>query len=371
MTRWYLEGYFQTDQDRSQFPINSLPQQLGRDESLSCVVSGPSVSRHHATIDEREGKLWIEDQGSRNGTFVNRKAINIPTEIDHGDVIHLGTVEFRLVDTQHSRSGNLMIEDTGDETKFISTAQLSQNFPSGVRELERLIEEKNVAMVFQPIIQAHDLGTCGYEILGRGGSSDLPNSPLDLFNLAESFNLHIELSELMRDTGVEVAVQHGLQGDLLVNTHPQELVDVDRLLASLTQLRKNFPTTPLTLEIHEQSVTGDRDLLRSLKAQLDTLSMKLAFDDFGVGQSRLMEMVEAKPNLIKFDRVLIDRIDEADSSRINLLRHLKDLASELNILTLAECVSSEGEYNTCKTMGFEFYQGFYFAKPQPASNFVK
>ena len=369
MIRWYLEGFFQDENTKTQQPLGEFPVVLGREDSLNFVVRAPSVSRNHAKITQQGDSVWLEDMGSRNGTFVNRKPITEPVEIFHGDVVHLGTAELRIIDTQHTRAINLADEDDGDETKFISTTQLSEKFPSGVRELEQLIADRAVAMVFQPIIKAGSLGTCGYEVLGRGASPDLPTSPLDLFRIAESFELEVQLSEVMRDKGVETGVKHGLKGDLLVNTHPSEMHAPERLLDSLTQLRKRFPNTPITLEIHEQSVTGNSDLLRSIKQKLDTLSMKLAFDDFGVGQSRFMEMVEAKPNLIKYDRALIDRIDEGDQSRVNLLRHLKELATELSIETLAECVSSEGEYRVCETMGFEYYQGFYFAKPQPAENF--
>lgn len=373
MIRWFLEGYLQNDSDKSQQALKSLPQVIGRDETLDCVISAPSVSRSHAIIEERDGQLWIKDLDSRNGTFVNRVAINQPTCIDHGDVLHFGTVEVRLIDSLRThRATRCDPDDHGvEETRFFGAGQLSQNFPSGVRELEKLIETKAVTMVFQPIILAQDLSICGYEILGRGASKDLPGSPLELFRIAESFGLEVALSELMREQGVITGVTHKLKGELLVNTHPSEMKDPDRLLLTLMSLRKRFPATHLTLEIHEQCVTDNKDLLRELKRKLDQLSIKLAFDDFGVGQSRLMEMVEAKPNLIKFDRVLIDGIDQADQSHLNLLRHLKELASELSIQTLAECVATEGEYRVCQSMGFEFYQGFYFAKPQTADCFAK
>ncbi|MFL0804336.1 MAG: EAL domain-containing protein [Agarilytica sp.] len=372
MIRWYLEGFFQSESNKTQQPMHDFPVILGRDETLPCVVSAPSVSRNHAKISMRDNQLWLEDMESRNGTFVNRKPITDPVEVFHGDVVHLGTAEIRLIDTLHSKSMNdVEEEDNSGETKFISTDLLSEKFPSGVRELEQLIADRAVAMVFQPIIKAPELSTVGYEVLGRGASPDLPNSPLDLFRIAESFELEVQLSEVMRNKGVETAVAHGLKGDLLVNTHPTEMKTPERLLDSLSALRKRFPHAPITLEIHEQSVTGNSDLLRSIKQKLDTLSMKLAFDDFGVGQSRFMEMVEAKPDLIKYDRALIDRIDEGDESRISLLRHLKEMATDLSIETLAECVSSEGEYRVCETMNFEYYQGFYFAKPQPPENFSR
>ncbi len=369
MIRWYLEGFFQGDSNKTQQPLADLPQILGRDDRLPFVITAPSVSRNHAKIEERDGQLWVEDLGSRNGTYVNRKPISHPVVIDHGDVLHFGTAELRLIDALHTKTQPNLADTIDDETKFIATASLSETFPSGIRELERLIAERAVAMVFQPIIVASDLRACGYEILGRGASNDLPTSPLELFRIAESVNLEVDLSDMMRNKGVETAIAHGLRGDLLVNTHPSEMQDPDTLLASLAHLRKRFPNTPITLEIHEQSVTGNSDLLRVVKQKLDTLCMKLAFDDFGVGQSRLMEMVEAKPNLIKYDRVLIEGIDRADESRMNLLRHLKELASELAIETLAECVSSAGEYKVCAQMGFDYYQGYYFAKPQTADNF--
>ncbi len=371
MIRWYLEGFFQDSKIKTQQPMHDFPMIVGRDESLTCIVSAPSVSRNHAKISERDSRLWLEDLGSSNGTFVNRKPITDPVEIDHGDVIHFGSAEVRVIDIQHAKPHTDNDEGGGNETKFIAITSLSEQFPSGVRELEQLIADRAVKMVFQPIIKAPELVTSGYEILGRGASPDLPTTPIELFRIAESFELEVELSEVMRDKGVAVAVAHGLKGDLLVNTHPSEMKNPSRLMDSLTKLRKQFPSAPITLEIHEQCVTGNSDLLRSIKQKLDTLSMKLAFDDFGVGQSRFMDMVEAKPNLVKYDRVLIDGIDEGDESRIHLLRHLKELATELSINTLAECVSSEGEYNVCKTMGFEYYQGFYFAKPQPPENFSR
>lgn len=371
MSNWYLEGFFGNDGVLSQHQLKVLPQVVGRNDALALTIKAPSVSRNHARIEEREGQLWVIDLDSRNGTFVNRRQITSPTHIDHGDVLHFGTAELRLIDSEHNTSRQKPIKpEHSDDTTFISAAELSHAFPSGVRELEHLIKNQMLKMVYQPIIRAHDLSISGYEILGRGAHPDLPPSPFELFRIAESFHLEVTLSEVMRNIGIETALQYGLNGDLLVNTHPSEMREPDRLLADLQKMRKRFPKAPVTLEIHEQSVTDNRDLLRELKKHLDTLHIKLAFDDFGVGQSRLMEMVEAKPDLIKFDKVLIENLDSADSSRTNLLRHLVELANTLGIKTLAECVATEGEYKVCSTMDFEFYQGYYFAKPQSPESLV-
>ena len=372
MFLWFLECYLKEEGMTTRQPLSNFPMMVGRDESVDCVIKAPSVSRRHLQINRKGNKLEVTDLNSSNGTYVNHRRITEPTTVEHGDVIHMGSAELRVIDDHHGQQQNQWQEDEEDDgsTRFMTQAKLSEQFPLGIQELEQLIAQKSVVMVFQPIIMGADLSRSGYEILGRGSGDSFLNSPLELFRVAESFGLAKELSEVMRNRGVEVAVANNLKGDLLVNTHPDEVTAPDRLLRSLTELRGRFPGTPITVELHEHSVAGDKDLLPHIKRSLDKLEMNLAFDDFGVGQSRLMEMLETKPDLIKFDRALIDQIDKGDTSRLNLLRRLKEMAEELSIATLAECVSNAGEYEVCKTLQFEYYQGFYFARPQTADHFT-
>lgn len=365
MDRWFLQGIFGTTNTLQEIPLNPLPQTLGRDEHLTCTISAPTVSRNHARIEIYNQMLLIVDLGSSNGTFVNRQRISVPTAIDHGDIIHLGTTELRLI----NRGPEHNLSDTGNSTCIMHIPSLSDRFPTGIRELEKLIVTRAVKMVYQPIIRASDLACSGYEALCRGASVNLPTSPMELFRIAESFNLATLLSEMLRTEAVAVAELHNLQGDLLINTHPSELQNPDRLIGSMVQLRKTHPRPSIILEIHEHAIMEDDNLLQTLKQELSRLNIKLAFDDFGVGQSRLMEMIETQPDLIKFDKKLIENIDTADTTRIHLINSLIHFAKELKIETLAECVACEAEFITCKEMGFEYYQGYHFAKPQPPEFF--
>lgn len=273
-----------------------------------------------------------------------------------------GGVEFRLMDTHHDTAASMDAIDVPQSTMLAHMA-LSERFPFGVLELEQLIGKQAVNMHFQPIVSADGTSLYGYEVLGRGASEELPSSPLGLFRIAESVGLEVTLSELMRNCGVRLAAQHKLPGVLLINTHPKELAAPDSLIASLAELRQSCPEQKLMLEIHEQSV-ADVNVLRDLKRELGRFNIAIAFDDFGVGQSRLMDMVETKPDLIKFDKAMIDDIHQADSSRLNLLRSMKQLVNSLEIMSLAECVSQQGEYEICSELGFDLYQGYLFGKPQ-------
>lgn len=362
MNAWYLEGYFEANGPLRQMALSRLPAVIGRDPACQCHIQSSSVSRQHARLLLVENLLTIEDLGSSNGTYVNRARISHPIALKHGDVIHLGQMEVRLIDRNHKGTDNLPQADDSLDTIVANQTLLSDHFPFGVSELEELLAKRWLNMLFQPIVRADGKTLYGMELLGRGTSPELSPSPGSLFHIAESVGLATDLSELMRDMGVAEAQAFGVRERLFVNTHPDELEQPDRLMKSLSQLRARHPNINLVLEVHEKAL-ADTNLLNEVKRSLDKLEMQLAFDDFGVGQSRLMELVEAKPALIKFDLAMIKDIDKADSDRVSLLRGLKSIADQLNIQCLAECVSTEGEYQVCQTLSFDLYQGYLFGRP--------
>jgi pSer/pThr/pTyr-binding forkhead associated (FHA) protein len=66
---------------------------IGR--SIDCTIRmegdmSMAVSRRHARIFYSGWKICIEDAGSRNGTWLNRKRVQAPTVIERGDVIEFG-----------------------------------------------------------------------------------------------------------------------------------------------------------------------------------------------------------------------------------------------------------------------------------------
>lgn len=48
------------------------------------------VSQVHARAFDRDGTLWIEDLGSRNGTFVNGEQVHEPTQVGKGSRVQVG-----------------------------------------------------------------------------------------------------------------------------------------------------------------------------------------------------------------------------------------------------------------------------------------
>src|SRR5436305_12197820 len=60
---------------------------FGRNADCHVVINAPAVSREHAVIRKIEGKYYIEDMNSRNGTEVNSKKITMRTPLKNEDQI--------------------------------------------------------------------------------------------------------------------------------------------------------------------------------------------------------------------------------------------------------------------------------------------
>ncbi len=84
-----------------------LPTIIGRGRDASLTLPHPLVSRQHCEIFESEGRLFVRDLGSLNGTFVNNEKLEGERELPSGNLLTIGTVTFRAVYEAEN-------EETGD-----------------------------------------------------------------------------------------------------------------------------------------------------------------------------------------------------------------------------------------------------------------
>ena len=66
---------------------------IGRSPDCPVFLDDVTVSRRHAVLVERDSRWFVEDQGSLNGTFVNRRRVE-SAELSDGDEIQIG--KYRL-----------------------------------------------------------------------------------------------------------------------------------------------------------------------------------------------------------------------------------------------------------------------------------
>ena len=71
---------------------------IGRDKTNNLVINDEGVSVFHAELQQEDGKLFLRDTGSVNGTFLNGQPVSKRTEIKVGDIIRLHLVELQIID---------------------------------------------------------------------------------------------------------------------------------------------------------------------------------------------------------------------------------------------------------------------------------
>lgn len=74
----------------SRFLIDTDITTIGRHPASDIFLDDITVSRHHARFIRADGQLKVEDQGSLNGTYVNRKIVSDAVPLRQGDDIQIG-----------------------------------------------------------------------------------------------------------------------------------------------------------------------------------------------------------------------------------------------------------------------------------------
>jgi EAL domain-containing protein (putative c-di-GMP-specific phosphodiesterase class I) len=350
---WVLVGLAHGDERLSTIALSPLPFRIGRRAGLQLTLAATSVSREHAEFYADGECLRLRDLGSTNGTFVNRRPISDEAVRD-GDIVHFGECEFRLgVEDDFSPWGTMVME----------ALPKPQHLLRGTQELGELLRLGAVTVEFQPIVALPAGEIVSYEALGRGCYPGLPESPIELFQIAASLGVEPDLSRLFRRKALEIAVTRGGLPTLFLNTHPSEIAGPG-LLDSLGELRQRAPDQPITIEIHEATVVKARGI-GELRDGLKARGIGLAYDDFGAGQARLLELGEMPPDLLKFDVRFVRDLDRAPESKRRLLKSLVDIARDLGVEPLAEGVETAGEVAACIAVGFTHAQGYHFGRPVP------
>jgi EAL domain-containing protein (putative c-di-GMP-specific phosphodiesterase class I) len=351
---WYLEGFVDEVPQLRQIAINTWPFRVGRRRGLAFCLSSDGVSKEHAEILQAGSGLMIRDLGSRNGTFVNGQRVDHDALLKPGDVLHFANQEFRL--------GSRTTADAG------ATVQVDRSqWVLSLSQFKKLFEPGNAVPFYQSIVELGSGVTTGYEVLARSRVEGL-QSPKAMFDVAAGLSLEAELSRLFRAEGVRVGRQLPGKPDLFLNTHPAELGD-EQLLGSLRKLRAEAPSQLLTLEIHEAAVT-DPTAMQTLRAALTDLDIRLAYDDFGAGQARLIDLIEVPPDYLKFDVCLVRDLHLASDARRQMLETLVRMAHDLGVTVLAEGIENQGEAAACRELGFDLVQGYHFGKPMGIESLV-
>ncbi|WP_349975027.1 EAL domain-containing protein [Pseudomonas sp. WHRI 8519] len=128
--------------------------------------------------------------------------------------------------------------------------------------------------------------------------------------------------------------------------------------------------------VHAQQVwleVTENDRLDLEPARLNLATSRLrqhlvALDDFGTGYSSLQYLQHLPVDLIKIDKGFVERIDQVDDHPV--LEHTIALAHEMGLAMVGEGIETERQLQFLQSRGVEFGQGWLFARPMAAAEFI-
>ncbi len=346
---WMLLRTGGSDADQREILVDPVPFSVGRQPGCCLQLNYRTISGHHADLQLDRNQLWVIDRKSTNGTYVNGRRITEPTPLREEDLVQFADVAMRVKCDVRRTTCHTLQEDVCDQALALV-------------QFDRLMENRLVTPFYQPIVDIFSGRALGYEVLARSRVFGM-ESCAAMFNAAARLNMEVELSRMLRWEGVREGLNLPGESYLFVNTHPFE-ISREGLVESMAQVRQLSSDARIILEIHEAAVTDPAEM-RTLRSQLRDLNIGVAYDDFGAGQTRLGELVEAPPDYLKFDMSMIRSIDRAPTERQRMLASLVKMVRELGIAPLAEGIETASEASTCRELGFSTAQGFYFGAPAP------
>jgi len=135
----------------------------------------------------------------------------------------------------------------------------------------------------------------------------------------------------------------------------------------IEMLKYNIETDKIDLEITESAtVDSNVDILKVLN-RIKAKGFKVSIDDFGTGNSSL-SMIQSMPiDVIKIDKIFVDKAD-LDSEK-NIINYIMYLAERLEVRTIVEGVETKEQVEFIRKLECDIIQGYYYSKPLSKADF--
>lgn len=236
--------------------------------------------------------------------------------------------------------------------------------------IEKIIEEENIVIYFQPIVSSYQERVTGLEALVRG-IDDTGNiiSPIALFEAANEAGIVISLDRLCQRKAIEAFRE-------IIVSYPDMMLflNIDISVVHLHTdeeaiyeyaVDNNIPSKQIILEINELQTDDPQGMsvILDFANKYREKGFAIAVDDIGAGFSNLDRVALLKPDIIKIDRGLIEEIDKHYYKQQTVDMLIK-LGEKIGALIVAEGAETFEEIGMVMKFGAHFIQGFYISKPQ-------
>ncbi|MFM2372215.1 MAG: hypothetical protein RIS85_1937, partial [Pseudomonadota bacterium] len=232
-------------------------------------------------------------------------------------------------------------------------------------ELRRAIAGDELALAYQPIVEAADGAIVGFEALLRWPHPERgPIRPGLFVPVAEQAGLMVTLGNwVLRRVFTEC--RDWPSGDISVNLSPLQIMASD-FLHTIDSLIRDTGADPrrFVLEVTEGVMLDRSDHVVEVLKGLHFRGFRIALDDFGIGYSSLSYLRSFQFDRIKIDRSFVQNI-EGDLDAHSILRAIVSLGHTLRMKVVAEGVETPIQRALVQAAGCQMIQGHLFWEALP------
>jgi EAL domain-containing protein (putative c-di-GMP-specific phosphodiesterase class I) len=220
-----------------------------------------------------------------------------------------------------------------------------------------------IAMAFQPIVDVITGRVFAFEALVRGTNGEGAAEVLARVTPENRY----AFDQQCRVAAIKGAVAAGILGTkarLSINFLPNAVYSPAACIQLTLQTARatGFPTDRLIFEFTENEEMTDTDHVSNIIETYSKMGFATAIDDFGAGHAGLGLLARFQTDFMKLDMDLIRGIAPNSPRRV-IVEGIIRIAESLGITVIAEGIETITEYETLRSIGIRYIQGYLLARP--------
>jgi len=228
----------------------------------------------------------------------------------------------------------------------------------------KILSEKRIKSVYQPIVSLEDGTIFGYEGLSRIDLKKCEFNTEEMFHIAENLDKTWELEELCRKKTIKNAGNRPHKTKLFINVDPKVICNKEFMEEITESYWKAAGIRPkdVIFEITERTRIDDTVALKKVLQELKDLDFQIAIDDFGNGYAGLRRVCALAADCLKIDMTIVRDIDK-DNIKRTLVESFVSFCENSGIRLIAEGIETEEELRTLIQLKVTYGQGYFLGRP--------
>ena len=233
-----------------------------------------------------------------------------------------------------------------------------------INEFFKIINEKKIKSVFQPIVSLKTGEIVSFEALSRITLESCTLNIEELFKIAHTIEQSWKLDQLCRKCAIKASQQMPSGKKLFINVDANILLDSDFVKGFTKEYLKKYhlDSNNIVFELSETTSIEDKHLFKQTVRHYRSQGFEIAIDDAGSGYSNLNRINHTQPEYIKLDKELIQDI-HLNKDKHTMVEVMVNYCKATHYKLIVEGIETKEELECLIQLGIEYGQGYYLKKP--------